>query len=185
MATVIGPQNSTPKSAAADSPPPAGDRLHCVLPNGRTRLLISANEDKCTAPESLQFGSLCRPHRKDGLKTCPAAAFARSGLCALVGQRRIEAATGSAGSGSCVPRGRGWPRSGRGWTGLGRKRLPTASENENVDPVDCGGPCGPRGRAAEVSPARPPNPALRNLVGSEQSASIAQASRNLIRNSRV
>ena len=32
-------QNSTPKSADADSPPPAGDRLHCVLSNARTRLL--------------------------------------------------------------------------------------------------------------------------------------------------
>ncbi len=136
---------STPKSAIADSPPPAGDRLHCVLPNGRTRLFISASEDKCTAPESLWSGLLSPPHGKNGSKTRPArpaAAFTRSGSCVPVGQRGIEAAI--AGSASYVsrtekmdqkpdpplhslvralvsPGGRGWPRSGRGWTVTSRR----------------------------------------------------------------
>jgi hypothetical protein len=44
-------------SSAHGSPPP--DRLHCVLPDGPTRSLISASEGKCAASESLQFGSLC------------------------------------------------------------------------------------------------------------------------------
>jgi hypothetical protein len=56
---------------------------------------------------------LMSPEEEDGSKTKPSVACA--------------------GSRSCVPRGRGWPRSGRGWTGLGRKRLPTATEDENVD----------------------------------------------------
>jgi hypothetical protein len=46
----------TSSSAHGSAPP---DRLHCVLPDGRTRSLISASEGKCAASESLQFGSLC------------------------------------------------------------------------------------------------------------------------------
>ena len=57
----IGTLGTPTSSSAHGSAPPAGDRLHCALPNGRTRLLISANGDKCTAPESLQFGFLCPP----------------------------------------------------------------------------------------------------------------------------
>jgi hypothetical protein len=59
----IGTLGAPTPSSAHGSLPPAGDRLHRVLPDGRTHLLISASGDKCAAPESLQFGFLCSPHK--------------------------------------------------------------------------------------------------------------------------
>ncbi len=46
-------------SSAHGSPPP--DRLHCVLPDGPTRSLISASEDKRAASQFLQVRILVSP----------------------------------------------------------------------------------------------------------------------------
>jgi hypothetical protein len=60
-ATAIRPQNSTPESAIADSPPPAGDRCP-----GSAEVLVGtrlspARRDKCITPGSLELGFLSPP----------------------------------------------------------------------------------------------------------------------------
>ena len=79
-------QASTPESAGADSPPPAGDR--CAA---------SQSPSKQGNP-TLGVRILASSAEKDGSIIRPGAA--------------------GAGSRSCVPRWRGWPRAprGRGWT---------------------------------------------------------------------
>ena len=50
------------------------------------------------------------------------AAIARAGFCVPRWRSKDACFAATTGSGSCVPRGRGWPRSGRGWTLNGSRR---------------------------------------------------------------
>jgi hypothetical protein len=146
-------QSSTPESAAADSPPPAGDRGALRFAE-RSDLLTHLRRRRTSAshrnprrsgsciPRWRGMGGASRYMAASGCRLlrsalklhprigCPdspppagdrgALRFAeRSDLLTHLRRRRTSAShRNPRRSGSCVPRGRGWPRGsrGRGWT---------------------------------------------------------------------